>query len=96
MTGNRLISILMEIKKRRVKMAWLFCCPKSKETLNLLQTNFKAASGTVGILMDLPTDLKSLPFLAARSETLEAGGCGVWEEVREGVLTLTPTNVVRH
>lgn len=40
--------------------------------------------------MELPTDLESLPSLAARSENLEAGGCGVWEEVRERVLTPTP------
>ena len=43
-------------------MAWPFYCPKSTETLNLLQANFKAASGSVEILTDLPTDWNhSLP-----------------------------------
>lgn len=71
-------------------MAWPLYCPKSTESLNLLPTKFKAAPGTVETLMELPTDLESLPSLAARSENLEAGGCGVWEEVRERVLTQTP------
>lgn len=76
-------------------MVWPFYCPKSTETLNLLQTNFKAASGSVETLTDLPTGLASLPSLAACSGDLEAGDCGIWEVGREGVLTLTPTNVVR-
>ena len=40
--------------------------------------------GSVEILTDLPADLESLPSLAAWSLDLEAGDCGVWEEVREG------------
>ena len=83
-------------KKRKVKMAGPFYCPKSTETLNLLQTNFRAASGTVEMLMDLLTDLESLPSLITLSGEPEAGGHGVQEEVMEGVLTLTPRNSVRH
>lgn len=51
-------------------MEWPFYCPKSTETLNLFPTNFKVASGTVEILTNLPTDLESLPSLAAWSRDL--------------------------
>lgn len=77
-------------------MVWPFYYPKSTETLNLLQTNFKAASGSVETLTDLSTGLASLPSLAACLGDLEAGGCGIWEGEKKGMLTLTPTNVVRH
>lgn len=77
-------------------MARPFYCPKSTETLNLLQTNFRAASGTVEMLTDLLTDLESLPTLITLSGEPEAGGHGVQEEVMQGVLTLTPRNSVRH
>lgn len=63
-------------------MLWPFHCPKSAETLNLLPTS-KATLGSIEILTDLPTDLKSLPSLAAWSWVLDAGDCGIWEEVRK-------------
>ena len=61
-------------------MAWPFHRPKSTETLNLLQINFKAASGSLEILTHLPADPESLPSLPAWSWDLEAGesrDCGV-------------------
>lgn len=62
MTGDRLINMLTDIKKkRRVKMAYYYC-PKSTETLSLLQANFKAAFGDVGILTHLPADMEFTPF----------------------------------
>lgn len=58
-----------------------------------MQIHFQALSGPMEILTDLPTDLESLSPLTTGSGDLEAGGCGVWEEGREGVLTPTPRNV---
>lgn len=43
-------------------MAWVYYCPKSTETLSLLQTNFKATSGSVEILTHVTADLELTPF----------------------------------
>lgn len=64
--------------------------PKVHRNPEFAPTHFKAASGTMEILTALPTDLQSLASLAAWSGNLEAGGCGVWEEVREAELTPSP------
>lgn len=64
MVGDRLINLLMEMKKGKLK--WLVrLLPKMHRKLNLFQTNFKAASGTGKIWTLLPTDLKSLSSLPA-------------------------------
>ena len=84
------------LKKEKSKWLGLSIAQSPQKLLNLLQTDFKAASGTVEMLMDLLPDLESLPSLITLSGEPEAGGRGVWEEVMEGVLTLTPRNAVRH
>lgn len=84
------------LTKENLKWLGLSIAQSPQKLLNLLQTNFKAASGTVEMLTDLLADLESLPSLITLSGEPEAGGRGVWEEVMEGVLTLTPRNAVRH
>ena len=76
------------LKKEKSKWLGLSIAQSPQKLLNLLQTDFKAASGTVEMLMDLLPDLESLPSLITLSGEPEAGGRGVWEEVMEGVLTL--------
>lgn len=49
------------INKRKLKWLGLSIAQSPQKLLNLLQTNFKAASGTVEMLTDRLADLESLP-----------------------------------
>lgn len=78
-------------------MAWSFCSPKSTETLNLFQNNFKAASGTVEILTYLPADLESLsPLPALVKGTWRQGPVVSGRKQGRECWHWPPGNVVRH
>lgn len=65
------------LKKEKLKWLGLSIAQSPQKLLNLLQTNFKAVSGTAEMLMDLLTDLESFPSLITLSGEPEAGGRGV-------------------
>ena len=55
------------LTKENLKWLGLSIAQSPQKLLNLLQTNFKAASGTVEMLTDLLADLESLPSLITLS-----------------------------